>query len=175
MNTVRFLGLLLCIGSLTMPLQANAAETGGCESFAWPLSTELQWLKAADSETLTSGATLPSPPAKAIALSLLPVSKVSFPVAPTSKRKAGAAEAFGGILNFDGAAQPGLYQVTIASGGWVDVVQNGKALHPSAHTGKSDCDGARKSVRFEIEPGPFSIELSGIAKDTIKFAIRRAE
>ena len=175
MYTARFLRLLVCIGSLATPLTANAVETGGCESFAWLLATELQWLKAADSETVTSGAKLPSPTAKAIALSLLPVGKVSFPVAPTSKPKAGAAEAFGGIVDFDGSAAPGLYQVTLATIGWVDVVQNGKALHPSAHTGKSDCDGARKSVRFEIEPGPFSIELSGVTKDAIKFAIRRAE
>jgi len=66
MNTARFLRLLVCIGSLATPLTANAAETGGCESFAWPLATELQWLAAADSETLTSGAKLPSPPAKAL-------------------------------------------------------------------------------------------------------------
>jgi hypothetical protein len=175
MNTAKVLRLLACIGSLAVPLQANAAETGGCGSFAWPLATEVQWLKATDSETLTSGGKLPSPPAKAIALTLQPVSKISFPVAPTSKRKAGAAEAFGGIVNFDAAASPGLYQVTLASNGWVDVVQNVKALHSSAHTGKSDCDGVRKSVRFDIQQGPFSIELSGIAKDAIKFAIRRAE
>ena len=78
-------------------------------------------------------------------------------------------------MNFDGAAEPGLYQVTIETAGWVDVVQNGKALRSSAHTGKVDCDDVRKSVRFDTGSGPFSIELSGFAKDALKFAIRRAE
>ena len=167
---------MLCAAALTLPLRAaGAAETGGCDTFAWPIATELQWMKASDSEAVTSGAKLAAPPAKAISLTLLPMTDVSFPVAPTSRKKGNAAETFGGIVNFDGVAEPGLYQVTTETAGWVDVVQDGKALKPSAHTGKMDCDGVRKSVRFEIGPGPFSVELSGFAKDAAKFSIRRAE
>jgi hypothetical protein len=176
MKIVRGFQILLCAAVLTLPLRAaGAAETGGCDSFAWPIATELQWMKASDSEAVTSGAKLAAPPAKAIALKLMPMTDVSFPVAPTSRKKANPAETFGGVVTFDGPAEPGLYQVTTETAGWVDVVQDGKALRSSAHTGKMDCDGVRKSVRFEIGPGPFSIELSGFAKNTAKFAIRRAE
>jgi hypothetical protein len=151
-----------------------AAEPGGCDAFAWPIATELQWMKATDNVAVASGAKLATPPEKAIALTLQPMSAVTFPVAPTSRRKANP-NAFGGIVNFDGAPAPGLYQITLPVAGWIDVLQNGTALRSSAHTGKTDCDGARKSVRFEIGPGPFSLALSGFSEDTVKFVIRRAE
>jgi hypothetical protein len=168
--------ILLCAAAFALPLRASgAAETGGCDAFAWPIATELRWMKASDREAVTSGAKLAAPPAKAIALKLMPMTEVSFPVAPTSRKKGNPAETFSGVVTFDGAAEPGLYQVTTETAGWVDVAQDGKALKSSAHTGKTDCDGVRKSVRFEISPGPFSIELSGFAKDTAKFSIRRAE
>ena len=165
----------VCLAALWVPIGAGAAETGGCESFTWPIATDLQWLKSGDSEALASGAKLVAPPEKAIALALQPMSKVSFPVAPTSRSTSDAAEAFGGFIDIEGVPAAGLYQVTIATSGWVDIVQNGKTLKPTAHTGKSDCEGARKSLRFAIGSGPFSVELSNIKKETIKFSIRRAE
>jgi hypothetical protein len=170
-----YLQIAVCAAAFITPFSAYAAETGGCESFAWPIATELQWMKASDSEALASGAKLQAPPDKAITLSLLPMSKVSFPVAPTSKPRANAGERYGGIVDFAGVPEAGLHQISLSIPGWIDVVQDGKTLKPSAHTGKSDCDGVRKSVRFDIGPGPFSIEISGIFKDTIKFAIRPAE
>ena len=146
MSIARFPRVFVFVCALVVPLTADAAETGGCESFAWPLATELQWLKSPDSEAMMSGAKLSSPPAKAITLTLLPMSEMAFPIAPTGKAKGDAAIAYGGVVSFDGGAEAGLYQVTLASAGWIDVVQDGKTLKPSAHSGKSDCDGIR-SVR----------------------------
>ena len=165
---------LACAAALVMPLHARADEVGSCQGFAWPLATELQWMKATESEAVASGAKLASPPAKAITLSLKPMSDVSFSVPPTSRHK-NHADAFGGVVNFDGVPEAGIYQVTLAKKGWVDVVQNGKAIRSAAHTGEKDCNGVRKSVRFEIGPGPFSIALSNFADDSAKFAIRRSE
>jgi hypothetical protein len=169
------LHIAMCIAVLAAPLPAAAAEMGGCESFAWPIATELQWMKASGDEAVASGAKIETLPGKAIALSLVPMDKISFPVAPTSRRKNNDASRYGGIVEFEGVSEPGVYQISLPTTGWIDVVQNGKALKSLAHTGKSDCDGIRKSVRFRLDPGPFSIEISGIAKDSIKFAIRRGE
>ncbi|SFV37768.1 hypothetical protein [Hyphomicrobium facile] len=175
---MRKFGLLpvaVCTVVLTAASTAFAAETGGCDSFPWSVKTELQWMKASESEALKSGAKLPSPPEKAIALSLQPMSAVSFPVAPTGRLKP-EGDVYGGFVNFDGpSSAPGLYQVTLQTGGWVDVVQDGKSLKPTAHSGKSDCDGVRKTLRFNLDPGPFTVEFSNIKKDSIKFAIRQAE
>jgi hypothetical protein len=175
MTITRSLQILVCAAALSLPLRtASAAEAGGCDAFAWPIATELQWMTAPESAAVASGAKLPSLPEKAVALALQPMSQIVFPVAPTSRRKGDPDATFGGIDSSDGA-EPGLYQVTLATGGWIDVVQDGKALKSAAHTGKTDCDGARKSVRFGIGPGPFSVELSGFTADTAKFTIRRAE
>ncbi|WP_245279894.1 hypothetical protein [Hyphomicrobium sp. 99] len=169
------LPVAVCTLVLAAASTAFAAETGGCESFPWPIKTELQWMKASDSQAVKSGAKLPTPPEKALALSLEPMSAVSFPVAPTGKLKP-EGDVFGGFVNFDSpSSAPGLYQVTLQTPGWVDVVQDGKSLKPTAHSGKSDCDGVRKTLRFNLDPGPFTIQFSNIKKDSIKFAIRQAE
>jgi hypothetical protein len=171
----RIASLVLGAAALALSSHAFAAETGGCQSFAWSIATELKWMKAADSQAAASGATLPQPPEKAIALSLQPMSAVSFPVAPTGRLKP-EGEAYGGIITFESpTSAPGPYQVTLETTGWVDVIQDGKALKPTAHSGKSDCDGVRKSVRFTLDPGPFTVEFSNIKKNAIKFAIRQAE
>jgi hypothetical protein len=100
---------------------------------------------------------------------------VSFPVAPTGKLKP-EGDVYGGVVIFDSpSSAPGSYQVTMQTGGWVDVIQDGKALKPTAHSGKSDCDGVRKTIRFNLDPGPFTVEFSNIKKDAIKFAIRQAD
>lgn len=164
-------GILAC----AHPAAVYAAGTGGCDSFAWPLKTELEWMKAADSEAAQSGGKLAAPPAKAIALTLQPADAVTFEVAPTGKGKAEAGKAFGGIITFDGVAEPGLYQVSLSGPGWIDVVQDGKALETEAHTGKSDCEGLRKSVRFKIGAGPFAVQLNGVPEAAIKLAVRRAD
>jgi hypothetical protein len=164
-----------CAAVLALPLSAHAAETGGCESFAWSVSTELQWLKASDSETLTSGSKRPSLPDKAISLTLVPMDKASLPVPSTSRRKNNNADHYGGFVTFDSVGDPGIYQVSLPMAGWVDVIQDGKAIKSAAHSGKMDCDGVRKTVRFPIGPGPVTVEISGIPKDSIKFTIRRGE
>lgn len=152
-----------------------AAESGGCDSFPWPINTELEWMKSSDSEALKSGAKLAAPPAKAVELSLEPMSAVTFPVPPTGRLKP-EGEVYGGVVSFDnpgGAA--GSYQVALQTPGWIDVAQDGKALKSTAHSGKTDCDGVRKTVRFDLGPGPFSVQFSNIRKDNIKFSVRKAE
>jgi hypothetical protein len=165
--------IAICAAALITPLSAYADEKGGCDDFAWSVKTELQWMKAADSEAVTSGAKLQAAPAKAITLALQPMDKVAFPVAPTSRKKPAAAN--GGFITFDSIGEPGTYQVSLAARGWIDIIQDGKPLKSSAHTGKSECDGVRKSVRFPIAPGPVVIEISGVEKDSIKLTVRREE
>ncbi|CCB67853.1 conserved protein of unknown function [Hyphomicrobium sp. MC1] len=163
------------VAMLAIVSPAPAAETGGCNSFAWSLATELKWMKASDSEAVKSGAKLPQPPAKAMSLALEPMSAVSFPVAPTGRLKP-QGEAYGGVVTFDSpSSAPGAYQFSLEAPAWIDVIQNGKALKSTAHSGKTDCDGVRKSVRFDLDPGPFTVEISNVKKDAIKFTIRQAE
>jgi hypothetical protein len=166
---------LFAIVCLTASIGAAAADTGGCQSLAWPLDVELQWTKAANPQAVASGAKLDAPPEKALAVSLAPIESVAFPIPPTSHGKSKEAGRFGALIEFGGVPQPGTYQISLSDVGWIDVVQGGTALHSKAHTGKSDCEGLRKSVRFEIGQGPFTLELSGARTDSIKVTMRKAQ
>jgi hypothetical protein len=175
MKMKRSISAAVAAAAFAWPLTAIAAEPGGCESFAWPVTTELQWLKAADAEQVTSGSTLKALPGKAISLSLLPMDKVAFTADAASRRKDADGKRYGGVVTFDSIGEPGIYQISLPMRGWIDVVQNGKTLKSAAHSGKTDCDGVRKSVRFAIGAGPVTVEISGIPADTAKFAIRRGD
>lgn len=153
----------------------TAADAKGCEGFLWPLATELSWMNAADAEKVASGATLAAiPPGKAIEVALLPLAQVTFPGKPTRTPKPDDDQTFGGVVHVAGTPAATHYQVTISDHGWVDVVQNGAPLEATGHTGSHDCKGIRKSVRFEVAPGPFSIQVSGTRSPSIRVVIRPA-
>ncbi|WP_414464319.1 hypothetical protein RLW55_05230 [Hyphomicrobium sp. B1] len=174
MKKIHLLSAMVGVVVVATSASAFAAETGGCNSFTWPITTELKWMKS-ESQDVASGGKLPSPPEKAVKLALEPMSAVSFPVAPTGRLKPHG-EAYGGIIAFDSpSSAPGAYQFSLDAPAWIDVIQDGKALKPTAHSGKTDCDGVRKSVRFNLDPGPFTVEISNVKKDAIKFTIRQAE
>jgi hypothetical protein len=76
-----------------------------------------------------------------------------------------------------GFRQPstGTYQVTLSDEAWIDVIQDGKFLRSIGSSGRSDCPGVRKSVRFELKPEPFVLQLSGVILETIVVAISAME
>lgn len=165
---------LMVVGLIAFPVAASAAGTGGCESFDFPLAIELQWMTAADTEAVASGASLAAPPGKAMSVTLLPMADVKYALPPEGKAKDGE-PAFGAIVDFAGVPSPGLYQVSLSGKGWIDVIQGGAASKAVAHTGKSDCEGLRKSVRFDLNGGPFTLQLSGASAQAIKVTIRKAD
>ena len=57
------------------------------------------------------------------------------------------------ISRFPAPAKPGVYKLTISSESWIDVLE-GDYLHPTAFTGATSCDGARKSVKFDLPARP---------------------
>ncbi len=57
----------------------------------------------------------------------------------------------------------------------MDIVQDGRYAHTVGHTGCGDCPGLRKSMRLELGPAPFVLQISGAAADKIMVAISRTE
>ena len=170
---LRFL-LLACAALVAGAAPSAAAPAVGCEGFLWPLATEIAWMKATDSETVATGASLPAPPNdKAVALGLKPAAEVTLPATPTKTPKPGDDKTFAGVVTFENIPQ-GHYQVTLSAHAWIDVVQNGKALEATGHTGSSDCQFVRKSVRFEVADGPVAVQIYGSAATSMKFTIRPA-
>ena len=143
---------------------APAAETGGCGAFAWPIEPDKALLAAAP--MADSGARLDLSRSAAVRLVLTDAAEAGFDL-PPGKPAAPAAPA--GALRFE--ARAGLYQITTTERVWLDVVQGGERLDEADFSGVLDCEGARKSVRFQLQDGPATIQISGSPSRTIGIAV----
>jgi hypothetical protein len=160
--------IILAMLAVTGPA---VAEDAGCNKFAWPLAHE-KALFAADKRQTEAGTELTSIPAAAVVLGLKPAAQATFVLPP--ERKPRSETWFGGTLRLS-ALEAGSYQVTLSEEAWIDVVQDGRYARSIGSTGRSDCSGLRKSIRFELSSSPFVIQVSGVATKTIALAIRRSE
>lgn len=168
----------LCVAVGTLVAGASpvlAAGTGGCESFAWPLKTEIAWMTSSDRLAVESGAKLDEMPGKAMNVALQPQADVKLSVPSSGAPKSKPETAYAGTVEIAGGITPGTYQVTLSAGGWIDVVQNGSALVTTEHTGKSDCPGVRKSVRFNFADRPVTLQLTNVASPNIVVTVRPAK
>ena len=94
---------------------------------------------------------------------------------PTPPERAPKEGTFAGFASFKAAPKAGLYTVSLSVGGWVDVVQDGHFLKPVAFSGATDCDGIRKTVKYELSASPFVLQVSGTKENSISIAILPAE
>lgn len=149
--------------------------SGGCESFKWPLDKERAAFGDAGLEKVGSGAARGAWKEQAFALALVPVAEVTYSLPPAKKNKDAASAQYGGMLAFAAPDKAGVYQVTLAGEGWIDLVQNGATLRSADHSGAKNCPGLRKSVRFNVGAAPVVLQISGAPAESIKIAIRPAE
>jgi hypothetical protein len=68
-------------------------------------------------------------------------------------------------------ARAGNYSVALSDAAWIDVTAAGKTLTSTGHGHGPACSGIRKLVRFDLEPGRYSLRLSGVKAATIDMAI----
>src|SRR6266702_4121019 len=90
---------------------------------------------------------------------------------PTPHERAPKEGTFAGFASIKAAPKAGLYTVSLSSGGWVDVVQDGHFLKPKAFSGATDCDGIRKTMKYELSASPVVLQVSGIKDNSISIAI----
>jgi hypothetical protein len=158
---------LIAVALIAAPGLAQAQEGSGCGGFRWPLDRERAALTRADKPSLPNGGALPYD--VAMTLQLQPLSAAGLPKAPERGPK--SPSAFAGHFVLAAPAKPGVYKVTISSEGWVDVLDGGAYLHPTAFTGAKECDGARKSVKFELPSRPLALQFSGVKGDQISVIV----
>ena len=163
------LTLVLTLAACTAAL---AAEPSGCDKFKWDIARERAALTAADRQKLTSGAEIAAIPATGIVLELRPAAEAKLPTAPERAPKDGT---FAGLTRIAAAPKAGVYTISLSTAAWIDVVQDGKILKPIAFSGATDCDGIRKTVKYELGPQPFALQVSGAPETTIAVAILPAE
>jgi hypothetical protein len=160
---------LLLLG--TVPALA-AEEPSGCDKFKWPIDRERAALTAPDRAQLTSGNEFAAMPASGFTLTLVTPADAKLPTPPERAPKEGT---FAGFASFKSAPKAGLYTVNLSSGAWLDVVQDGHFLKPKAFSGATDCDGIRKTVKFELSASPFVLQISGAKENSISVAILPSE
>jgi hypothetical protein len=152
---------------IAAPGLAQAQEGSGCSGFRWPLDHERAALVRADKASLPNGGALPFD--VAMTLQLQPLAAAGLPKAPERAPK--SPSAFAGHFALAAPAKAGAYRVTISSEGWVDVLDGGAYLHPTAFTGAKECEGARKSVKFDLPARPLTLQFSGVPKDQISVIV----
>jgi hypothetical protein len=62
--------------------------------------------------------------------------------------------------------------VTLSQDAWLDVIQDGRYARSAGSSGRRDCPGLRKSVRFHLQAGPVVLQLSAVESSEISVAIR---
>jgi len=158
--------LVRCVAAIVLavaPGLAHAQEGSGCDGFKWPLERERAALTRADKPSLPNGGALSFD--APVTLKLEPFSSAGLPKAPERAPK--SPSDFAGHFSLPAPAKSGVYRLTINLGGWVDVLDGGAYLHPIAFSGATGCDGARKSVKFDLPARPLAIQFSGVKADQI--------
>ncbi|HVI29700.1 hypothetical protein [Hansschlegelia sp.] len=162
MKPVR-LSFLILAGAL-MAAPAGAAQTGGCGAFAWPIAPDLKLL--AQPRWVESGASVDVAAPIGLRLGLKDDASADFALPP---QRTPAPRSQGGILRFE--AKAGVYQITLTEAAWTDLVQDGRALQPTEFSGVLDCEGARKTLRYELSAGPATLQISNAPGRSIGVAL----
>jgi len=148
-----------------------ADEPSGCDKFKWNIDHERAVLTAPDRVKLASGAELAAVPATGMTVSLTAPAEAKLPTPPERAPKEGT---FAGFISFK-SVKAGIYTVSMPTGAWIDLVQDGHNLKPKAFSGATDCDGIRKTVKFELSASPFVLQLTGTRDNSISVAILPSE
>jgi hypothetical protein len=147
----------------TAPGWAYAQEGSGCGGFRWPLDPERAALARADKPSLANGGAIPSN--IAVTLELASLTAAGLPKPPERAPK--SPQSFAGHFTLAAPVKPGVYKITISSEGWIDVLDGDSYLHPTAFTGATGCEGARKSVKFDLPSRALAIQFSAVKDDRI--------
>jgi hypothetical protein len=120
-------------------------------------------MTAPDTPEISSGAQRDASPS---AFRLMPLrgATPSLPQAPERKPRDLASPAGYATIIVSSA---GIYQVTLDSAAWIDLIQRGAYLKPTAFSGALDCTGVRKLVRFGVEGGPLTLQITDASTDRI--------
>jgi hypothetical protein len=149
---------------------AFAAEPEACGKFAWDVSADRQALAAAGGTVVSSVESLPTLQGAALTLRLRPPNEVAFSRQPERAPKNAAARA--GIMHTEVPAA-GLYRISLSTGAWLDVIQDGRFIKPQAFSGVKGCDGLRKSLRFQLVAGPLTLQVSDAEGEEIAIVVGR--
>ena len=149
---------------------AFAQEPVGCDKFKWPVDREMAALRSSDLKTIGSGGDIAALPFAA----KITLKTPKDAALPTPPERAPKDSTFAGFLSSQGVVA-GLYSISLSAPAWLDVVQNGQFLRAKSFSGVQGCDGIRKVVKFELTGAPFTLQISGVAADSISVAVMSSD
>ena len=114
-----------------------------------------------------SGATLDALPTGTTKVSLKPLGEAALPAVPEKAPRDGAKAAWLVVP----IVSAGTYQITLDGRLWVDALQSGHATETKAHGGDPSCKLFHKSLRFDLQAGPLTLQFSGDGADSVTFTI----
>lgn len=164
--------LILMVTLLGATSALAAEEPSGCDKFKWNIDRARAALTAPDRAKLNTGSEMASLPANAFTLNLVAPDNAKLPTPPERAPKDGT---FAGFTKITESPKAGLYTVSLSVGGWVDMVQDGHFLKPVAFSGATDCEGIRKTMKYQLSASPVVLQISGARESTISVAILPAE
>ena len=144
----------------------------GCANPKWKLEKEHSLLTSPSAAKTANGAEVAGLPATALMLNLAPSASAKMPMRPERAPK--QPSAYAGYVRFTGAPKSQTVLVTLSAEAWIDMVQNEHNVKSAAFSSLYECATMRKSVRFELAPGPFAVQLSGVAAETINMTVTPA-
>lgn len=161
----------LATALLAAPIAAEADEPTGCGAFRWPIESERAALSAAARPVLGIGGDLLYGAAQTLKLAPFEDANLALPPERAPKSK----PSYAGHYVLPAPAKPGVYKLTLTADGWIDVIDNGAFLRPSAFSGALGCDGARKSVKFDLPPRTVEIQISNVKDADIGMIVTPSE
>ena len=168
---MRTLLLAFAMALLSTAIAAEADEQTGCGAFRWPVETERSALSSAARLVVGNGGDLLY--GEAQTLRLAPFEDANLPHPPERAPK--SKPSFAGHYVLPAPAKPGVYKLTLTADGWIDILDDGLFLHPNAFSGALGCDGARKSVKFDLPPRAVEIQISNVKDADIGMIVTPSE
>ena len=166
-------GASVALLALLSVAQAWAVEEpSGCDKFKWNIDHERAALTASDRAKLASGSEISAMPSRGVILTLVAPADAELPTPPGRAPKDGT---FAGFASFKTAPKAGVYTISLSAGAWIDVVQDGHFLKPKGFSGATDCEGIRKTMKYELSANPFVLQISGSKDNSIAIAILPSE
>jgi len=153
---------------------ASATDADGCAHFTWDVSHELTVIKQAPQALAAAtkpGSKVPLlKPDKLYELKFSPQAAVMYAAKPAKLTLNDSAQ--GGLVRFH-VDRDGIYRISITSGHWIDVVDDGDNLVKSKDfQGSHSCQRPHKIVEFDLPAGKdFILQFSGSTDPTVLMAI----
>jgi hypothetical protein len=149
-------------------LLGAASARADCDHFKWKLDQEKAWFTQTP-EPVPAGGQIDKV-SGAYEIALKPESGAGYVVAPKTLTPG----AFGAVVRVAQIPQAGVYQLTLSSEAWVDIIQNDARARTRNVSRQRDCANFKKSVRFTLAAGPAVVEFSGVTAPSIAFALAAA-